>query len=176
MARISLIEDREAVEPTVRDAFERMRVKRGKVTNIYRALAHRPAILAATGPFVAAVQQPDQLDGRLKERVILRVSILNRSAYCTHAHEQISAKMGFSDDEIRAMRDPDAAELSDDERVALAYAEEVTLRPGAVADAVFEDVRRHFNEPQIVELTMLVALYNMVNRFNEALRLDLEEY
>ena len=176
MARISYIDEKDAVEPTVREAFERMRAKRGKVTNIYRALAHRPSILVATGPFVAAVQQPDELDARLKERVILRVSILNGSAYCTHAHEQISAKMGFTGDEIRAMRDPGAAALDDDERAALAYAEEVTVRPGAVSDAVFQELGRHFSEPQIVELTMLVALYNMVNRFNEALRLDPEEY
>lgn len=176
MARISFIDEQDAVDATVRDAFERMLAKRGRVTNIYRALAHRPSILATIGPFVAAVQQPNQLDGRLKERVILRVSILNHSAYCTHAHEQISAKMGFTDPEIREMRDPGAADLTDQERVALMYAEEVTLRPGAVSDAIFKELTAHFSEPQIVELTMLVALYNMVNRFNEALRLDPEEY
>ncbi|MFN8111392.1 MAG: carboxymuconolactone decarboxylase family protein [Thermoleophilia bacterium] len=176
MARIAFIEEQDATDPTVQTAFERMRAKRGKVTNIYKALAHSPAILATMGPFVAAVQQPDQLDGRLKERVILRVSILNRSGYCTHAHQQISAKMGFTEREIADMHDPAGADLTPPERVALTYAEEMTLRPGEVSDAVFAEVRECFTEPQIVELTMLVALYNMVNRFNEALRLDPEEY
>lgn len=176
MARIGLIEEQDAVDPTVRAAFDRMRVKRGKVTNIYKALAHSPAILSAMGPFVAAVQQPDQLDARLKERIILRVSILNQSAYCTHAHQQISARMGFTEREIHDMHDPVGAPLSREELAALAYAEEMTLRPGQVSDAAFEEVRACFSEPQIVELTMLVALYNMVNRFNEALRLDPEDY
>lgn len=176
MARISLIDDPADDELAVREAFERMRAKRGKVTNIYRAMAHRPSILAATGPFVAAVQAPQELDERLKERVILRVSILNRSAYCVYAHEQISAKMGFTDAEIREMQDPGTAILDDAEQAALVFAEEVTLRPGAVSDAAFEALQRHFSEPQIVELTMLIALYNMINRFNEALRLDPEEY
>ncbi len=82
-----------------------------------------------------------------------------------------------TDGEIDAMREPGgAAGLADDERAALAYAEEVTLRPGEVSDSVFRELRRNFSESQVVELTMLVALYNMVNRFNEALRLDPEEY
>ena len=149
MARVTYIEEATTEDPAVRAAFERMVAKRGKVTNIYKALAHKPAILAVMGPFVAAVQQPDEIDAKLKERIILRVSMLNRSAYCTHAHEQISAKMGFTPAEIAEMRDP---------------------------DDVYEELRRHFGESQIVEITMIAALYNMVNRFNEALKLDLEPY
>ena len=176
MARVTYIEEATTDDPTVRAAFERMRAKRGKVTNIYKALAHKPGILAVMGPFVAAVQQPDEIDAKLKERIILRVSMLNRSAYCTHAHEQISAKMGFSPSEIAAMHDPAAAEIGEDERAALAYAEELTLRPGDISDGVYEELARHFSESQIVEITMVAALYNMVNRFNEALKLDPEAY
>ncbi|MEZ4548858.1 MAG: hypothetical protein R3B51_14610 [Thermodesulfobacteriota bacterium] len=36
--------------------------------------------------------------------------------------------------------------------------------------------KKYFSESQIVEITMIAALYNMVNRFNEALKLDPEEY
>jgi uncharacterized peroxidase-related enzyme len=176
MARVTYIEETTTEDPVIREAFERMRRKRGKVTNIYKALAHKPGILAPMGPFVAAVQQPDELDAKLKERIILRVSILNRSAYCTHAHEQISAKMGFTPREIAEMRDPDTADLRDDERAALAYAQELTLSPGDIAEGTFAALRRHFSESQIVEITMIAALYNMINRFNEALKLDPEAY
>jgi uncharacterized peroxidase-related enzyme len=176
MARVTYIEETTTDDPTIRAAFERMIAKRGKVTNIYKALAHKPAILGVMGPFVAAVQQPDEIDAKLKERIILRVSILNRSGYCTHAHEQISAKMGFSPSEIAEMRDPATAEIGEDERAALAYAEELTLRPGDISDGVYAELGRHFSDSQIVEITMVAALYNMVNRFNEALKLDPEAY
>ncbi len=176
MARVTYIDEATTEDPSVRVAFERMIAKRGKVTNIYKALAHKPAILSVMGPFVAAVQQPDEIDAKLKERIILRVSMLNRSAYCTHAHEQISAKMGFTPSEIAEMRDPASASIGDDERAALAYAEELTLRPGDISDAVYAELSSHFSESQIVEITMIAALYNMVNRFNEALKLDLEAY
>jgi uncharacterized peroxidase-related enzyme len=176
MARVAYVNE-EAADDVVGAAFERMRAKRGAVTNIYRALAHKPAIIATIGPFVAAVQAPDEIDAALKERIILRVSALNRSGYCVHAHRQISAKMGFTPQEVdAALGDPSAAGVDDAGMAALRYAEEMTLRPGAVGDDTFAALREHFSDSQIVEITMLAALYNMVNRFNEALRLDQEAY
>ena len=52
----------------------------------------------------------------------------------------------------------------------------MTLRPGDIADGTFRALGGHFSESQIVEITMVAALYNMINRFNEALKLDPEEY
>jgi AhpD family alkylhydroperoxidase len=129
MARVKYIEEESTDNPVIKESFERMRKKRGKVTNIYKALAHKPSILGTIGPFVAAVQQPDELDAKLKERIILRVSKINRSAYCCHAHEQISAKMGFTKDEIDEMNNPGEAKLSDADKAALRYAEALTVNP-----------------------------------------------
>jgi uncharacterized peroxidase-related enzyme len=176
MARITYVEEGTTESPVVQEAFERMRLKRGKVTNIYKACAHKPEILATMGPFVAAVQRPDELDPKLKERIILRVSMLNQSAYCTHAHVQISAKMGFTQDEIAEMDEPATAQISESEKAALKYAEEMTLSPGNIQDRTYEELASHFSESQIVEITAIAALYNMINRFNEALKLDPEEY
>lgn len=176
MARVRYIEEGASDSPVVKEAFERMRQKRGKVTNIYKALAHKPSILAAIGPFVAAVQAPDEVDAKLKEKIILRVSKLNRSAYCCHAHEQISAKMGFTPGEIADMDAPADADIGPGEKAALRYAEALTLHPGDIPEDVFSGLREHFSDSQIVEITMVAALYNMVNRFNEALKLDPEEY
>jgi uncharacterized peroxidase-related enzyme len=176
MARVKYIEEESTDNPVVKESFERMRKKRGKVTNIYKALAHKPSILGTIGPFVAAVQLPDELDAKLKERIILRVSKLNRSAYCCHAHEQISTKMGFTKDEIDEMNNPGEANISDADKAALRYAEALTVNPGSIPDEVYSNLNKYYSESQIVEITMIAALYNMINRFNEALKLDPEEY
>jgi len=176
MARVSYVEENETDNPIVKESFERMREKRGKVTNIYKALAHKPNILKTIGPFVASVQLPDELDPKLKERIILRVSGINRSAYCSHAHRQISAKMGFTEEEINETKNPDSANIDESEKAALRFAEALTVNPGNIPDEVFEDLKKYFSESQIVEITAIAALYNMINRFNEALKLDLEEY
>ena len=176
MARVTYIEEDATEDPIIRDAFERMRRKRGKVTNIYKAMAHKPAILKTIGPFVAAVQQPDELDPKLKERIILRVSLLNRSAYCSYAHEQISAKMGFTEDEIAEMSSPQTAAIGEAEKAALAYSEALTVNPGDISDDTYSELAKYYSDSQIVEITAIAALYNMVNRFNQALKLDPEDY
>jgi alkylhydroperoxidase family enzyme len=81
---------------------------------------------------------------------------------------------GVSLEECDALADWRAAKLFDArERAALAYADTMT-RDIAVPDAVFAEVKRHFNAREIVELTVLIGTYNMNARVLRALELDLE--
>jgi alkylhydroperoxidase family enzyme len=57
------------------------------------------------------------------------------------------------------------------ERAALTFADAST-REVEVPDAVFEEARRHFDERQLVELTVLVGTYNMHTRMCQALKID----
>ena len=50
----------------------------------------------------------------------------------------------------------------------------VVQRDVTVSDTVFEDVRRHFSERQVVELTVLIGTYNMHSRVIQALQLEPE--
>ena len=74
------------------------------------------------------------------------------------------------------MRSPIGARaelFSERERVALAYADTMT-RDIEVPDAVFAEVKRLFDDRQVVELTVLIGTYNMNARVLQALELDLE--
>ena len=55
------------------------------------------------------------------------------------------------------------------------YARQVTERPQYMRDAIFEELRQHFTQAQIVELTLRIALCGFFNRFNDALQIDMEE-
>jgi alkylhydroperoxidase family enzyme len=55
----------------------------------------------------------------------------------------------------------------------LAYADTMT-RDIAVPNDVFAEIKRHFNDREIVELTVLIGTYNMNARVLQALQLDLE--
>ena len=61
--------------------------------------------------------------------------------------------------------------FSDEERVALAYAEAITLTGESVSDELFADLKNHFNEAQIVELTAGIAMENMRSKFNPTLKI-----
>ncbi len=59
--------------------------------------------------------------------------------------------------------------FSADERVVLAYADCMTNTPADVPDDLFAELKSHFNDKQIVELTAIIARENYRARFNHAL-------
>ncbi len=66
--------------------------------------------------------------------------------------------------------------FSDRERAALEYAEQVTRASADVSDALFDRVRRHFNEPEIVELTATIAMENFRSKFNAPLKIEAQGF
>ncbi|HEV8641607.1 MAG TPA: hypothetical protein VGV13_10970 [Methylomirabilota bacterium] len=66
--------------------------------------------------------------------------------------------------------------FSDRERVALEYAEAMTVTGQKVTDELFERVGRQFAEPEIVELTAAVALENFRSKFNTALGIEAQGF
>ena len=62
------------------------------------------------------------------------------------------------------------------ERAALAYAEAMTVTGQKVTDELFAELRRHFSEPQIVELTAAIALENFRSKFNVALGVEAQGF
>lgn len=70
----------------------------------------------------------------------------------------------------------DSKLFSEAERVALEYAEAITYTDRKVDDALFAEVKRHFTEAQIVELTAVVALENFRSKFNPALGVEAQGF
>jgi len=70
----------------------------------------------------------------------------------------------------------DSKLFSEAERVALEYAECITYTDRRVDDALFARVKQHFTEPQIVELTAIVALENFRSKFNPPLGIEAQGF
>ncbi len=176
MARISLIEDQD--HPELAELIGRIRAgRRGSLINVYKLLLHSPSLAAIWLDFVSAARFKTELEGRLREIVIVRVAHLNRTAYVFKQHvPQLSAPEGLTDEECGALADwQNAPSFNARERAALAYTDAMT-RDVAVPNAVFDALRPHFNERQIVELSVLVGLYNMHTRVFTALGIDPEPH
>lgn len=69
----------------------------------------------------------------------------------------------------------DSKTMSAREKAAVLWAEHVTLNTAKTRDDVFEEVRRHYDDQEFVELTMVITYFNMRNRFQDALRIPLDE-
>jgi len=89
------------------------------------------------------------------------------------AHIASSKKAGVSEDEIAALRAEQDSPFSPAERAAIQYARELTRTAdaGDTRDALIE----YFSSAPIVEITLVVAMANFTNRFNNGLELKPEE-
>jgi alkylhydroperoxidase family enzyme len=84
---------------------------------------------------------------------------------------------GASEDKIQQVEQAATSPLfSERERVALSYAEVMTVTGQKVTDELFARVRQHFSEPEIVELTAAVALENFRSKFNTALGIEAQGF
>ncbi len=66
--------------------------------------------------------------------------------------------------------------FTDAERVALEYAEAITYTDRQVDDALFAEVKKHFSDAQIVELTAAIALENFRSKFNPTLGVEAQGF
>jgi alkylhydroperoxidase family enzyme len=85
----------------------------------------------------------------------------------------VGRKRGIPEDKLAAVdRWAEHPGFTQRERVALGYVEMVTISPNDISDAQFAEVRRHFNEREIVELTVQAAFENFRARVNRSLRIE----
>jgi AhpD family alkylhydroperoxidase len=107
-----------------------------------------------------------QLDGRLRELVNLRASILNGCAYCIDLHTKAARKAGESEQRLYAVAAwPEAPFFDDKERAALALTDAVTLIAKAhVPRDVWENVVEHFESAELAQLVWAITAINAWNR------------
>ena len=107
------------------------------------------------------------LEKSLAELVRLRASQINGCAFCVDMHATDARKGGETDRRLAAVVVwRDTPFFTDRERAALEWTEAVTLvSHDHVPDAVWEAVKPHFSDEEIVDLTLLVSAINSWNRF-----------
>ena len=174
MARVPLVEEKE--HPELSELIAKIKGARGgRLINIYRLMLHSPALASAWFDLNQAVRYGTEIDGQCRELAVIRVAILNNVEYIIRAHGPAYAlKEGLTPEQVAALSDWQPSDLFDEkQRALLAYTDAVT-RDIDVPHAVFVDVRKHFSERQVVELTMLIGAYNMLTRFLKALKVDPE--
>lgn len=112
------------------------------------------------------------LDHLLKELVRLRASQINGCAFCLDMHVADARKAGETERRLATVAAwRETPFFSDKERAALEWTESVTLVADShVPDAVWEAVRPHFTDAELIELTLLITSINSWNRFSVAFR------
>ncbi len=106
------------------------------------------------------------LEPSLLDLIKTRASQINGCAYCLDMHTKDARKGGESEQRLYALSAwRETPFYTERERVALAWTEAVTLiTSGHVPDELYEEVRQHFPEEELVDLTLAVVAINSWNR------------
>jgi AhpD family alkylhydroperoxidase len=106
------------------------------------------------------------LEDTIKHLVKIRASQINGCAYCIDIHTKDARAEGETEQRIYAVSAwRETPFFTDKERAALAWTETVTLvSQGGVSEEVYDQIREHFDEKELVDLTWAIASINSWNR------------
>lgn len=140
---------------------------------IVAALAQVPELLEVALPFIGAALGPSGIDIRTKEIVIVRTSALNGCRYCVQAHAVMALDAGLSRAEVCALRGETPVEslFTDPREAALLAWIDTVAAPGPVDDDARSRVGRFWADHEVVELTTVIGVTLLLNRFATALAL-----
>jgi len=121
------------------------------------------------------VNGPGAVDIGLKQLVAYVASTAAGCRYCQAHTSTHASHAGIDAEKIEHAFEYETHPIfSDAERAALRLAHDSALQPNLVESGHFEDLSRHFDEAQIVELVAVCALFGFLNRWNDTISTELE--
>ena len=116
-------------------------------------MSRLPDVAAAVGGVTVAIRETGGLSPRLMELVRLRIAFHNQCRSCMSIRYQSAIDDGLTEDAVCSLEKPaEAPDLTAAERDALRFADLFATNHLAIDDAVYDDLREHFSEDQLVAL------------------------
>jgi len=167
---------RDAV-PEFKTLFEHYKNTRGFIPNSILTMSRRPGIARAFMQLNQAILYEGTVEEELKMLVSLVASQAAGCLYCQAHMANLSSIYEASGEKIAAVWEFETSDLfSDAERAALRLAMKASIIPNQAEQEDFEELAKFFDEGQIVELVASVALFGYLNRWNDSMATELEEY
>ncbi|ASJ72877.1 carboxymuconolactone decarboxylase family protein [Granulosicoccus antarcticus] len=174
MARVSDV-DISQVPDDVKPIYERYAREYGPFLNQVRVFAHRPVALKHIMGLLLELHDDAILPKRYLEIAVVVVSTINRCEYCIAHHAPRALEHGLSAGAIEDILSEAPDGFDELDLLVRDYAVQVTNDFNRMRDGVFTELKKHFSEEQIVELTLRIALCGFFNRFNDSLQIEMEE-
>lgn len=122
-------------------------------------LGRLPEVSQALGALTATIRSTGTLPPRLLELVRLRIAFHNQCRSCMSLRYQSAIDDGLTDDAVCSLERPaEADDLSGAEKAALRFADHFATDHLSIGDAVYDDLRTHFSEDELVELGVHCAI------------------
>lgn len=125
---------------------------------VLRIWAQRPDIALAYRTFIQTILANAKLPRRLIELVRIRIAFHNQCRSCMAIRYRSAVDAGVDEALVCSLEKPmEAPDLTDAERAALAYADRFANDHLSIDDAMFAELRRHYDDGELVELFSWIA-------------------
>ena len=162
-------------EADIRERFEHYKNTRGFTPNSIMTMVRRPAIVRAFMALNQAVLYEGTVPTETKMLVSLASSYAAGCRYCQSHMANLSSIYQASDEKIAALWDFERSGLfSQAERAAIGLALKAGTLPNDAGEADFDELKKHYDEGQIVEIVAAIALFGYLNRWNDTMATELE--
>lgn len=149
----------------------------GFTPNSLFTMMHRPRIAAAFLEMNRAVMEnKGRVTSALKRQIAYMASMTAGCRYCEAHAVRAAARYGSEEDKLNHIWEYQTySAFNDGERAAFDLAIAASSIPNAVDDEIAENMRKHWDEGEIVEILGVVALFGYLNRWNDSMGTQLEE-
>lgn len=163
--------------PELKAQFEAAQRRMGFIPNSQLIMQRKPKMVTALAQLSAAVWDPEgKVDVKLKRLISHVASRAAGCQYCMAHTAEGAARIGVDEQKIDAVWTYQTSPLfSAAERAALDVAVAAGCVPNAVTDDMFNELRKHWTEEQIVEIVGVIALFGFLNRWNDTFATPLED-
>jgi AhpD family alkylhydroperoxidase len=168
--RIPMLE-RDQVVPEVAAMYDALLAQRGVVPNMFKTIAHIPAMAQGFAAFLKPIVGDGALHGWYKELIAVRVCHLHDFEYGITAHSLSARQKGASDEQIQATKDFERGPFTDAEKLGFRFADRLHRSARDVDDDFYAEVQSVYNNLQIIELTAVAAAFEFFPRFVDGLRI-----
>ena len=125
-----------------------------------RMFAHSPEVAKGLMAFAGGLKIHRELPERMVELVRLRVAFHNQCRSCMAIRYKDAIEDGLTEDLVCSLEKPmEADNLSDAEKIAIKYGELMATNHLSADDSIYEELKKHFSEKQVVELGMTIAFF-----------------
>jgi alkylhydroperoxidase family enzyme len=153
----------------VRDALANL-----PALNIFRMLGRLPESFRPFLQLGGSLLGDPNIDPRIREIAILRVARATGAAYEWAQHEQLGRSVGVTDSDIEAVRSDEPEATLDDEAALVCRVADEISRDVRLSDEALGLLLERYEIEQACSIILCVSYYNMVSRFLESTRVEIE--
>lgn len=132
-----------------------------------------PRLLAGYIAFEQVFWAGRLVDSSLKRLAEVRVASLVNCTLCLDSGTAFAKSNGISEEKLRLLPSYGTSQLfSEKEKLVLEYTDYMTQTPLEIPEAFLQDIKQHFSEAQMVEISATIAIENLRSRFYHAIGLE----